>query len=200
MEVVIFCGGYGTRLKEMTDFLPKPLVPVGPYPMIVHIMKWYAKYGHKNFTLALGYKQAAFKKFFAHYGLIMSDVTLDIGKYRETNYHEYADQWKVTLADTGEKTNKAGRLKKVEKYIQGKAFMCSYGDGLADVDLDALLRFHSSHGKMVTITGVHPKPRFGEIYYYLNGQIIEFIEKPECINSAINGGYMVMNRDIFDCL
>ncbi len=198
MEVVIFCGGFGTRLKEMTEFLPKPLVPIGPYPMVCHIMKWYAKYGHTNFVLALGYKQAAFKEFFTHYDLIMNDITLDIGRYRGERYHQYSDQWKVTLADTGEKTNKAGRLKRVEKYVKGGTFAVTYGDGVADVDLNALLEFHKSHGKMVTITGVHPKPRFGEILHD-EGVVGKFAEKGDngCL---VNGGFMVMNRDIFGCI
>lgn len=198
MEVVIFAGGFGTRLKEMSEFLPKPLIPVGPYPMVVHIMKWYAKYGHTNFILALGYKQAAFKEYFAHFDLINHDVTLDIGRYRGRQYHQYADQWKVTLADTGLTTNKAGRLKRIEKYVKGNTFAVTYGDGVADVDLDKLLAFHNSHGKMVTITGMHPKPRFGEILHYC-GQVTNFSEKGDgwCL---VNGGFMVMNRGIFDCL
>lgn len=197
MEVVIFAGGFGTRLKEMTEFLPKPLVPVGPYPMVVHIMKWYAKYGHTNFILALGYKQERFKEFFSHYDLIMNDITVDIG--RGVNRHSYNDRgWRVTLADTGQDTNKAGRLKRIEKYVKGDTFMCTYGDGVADVDLDKLLAFHNSHGKMVTITGMHPKPRFGEILHYC-GQVTNFSEKGDgwCL---VNGGYMIMNRDIFDHL
>lgn len=199
MEVCIFCGGYGTRLKEMTEFLPKPLVPVGPYPMIVHIMKWYAKYGHKDFVLALGYKQEKFKEFFAHYDLIMNDVTLDIGRYRGKNYHEHAEQWKVTLADTGEKTNKAGRLKRVEKYVKGDTFAVTYGDGVADVDLDKLLTFHKSHGRMVTITGVHPKPRFGEILHDTKGGVMKLSEKGDA-GCLVNGGFLVCNREIFECL
>lgn len=197
MEVVIFAGGFGTRLKEMSEFLPKPLIPVGPMPMIIHIMRWYAKYGHTNFILALGYKQERFKEYFAHFDLYMNDITVDIG--RGVNRHSYNDRgWRVTLADTGEKTNKAGRLKQVEKYVSGDNFFLTYGDGVANVDLDKLLEFHRSHGKMVTITGVHPKPRFGEILH--DGErVAGFAEKGDngCL---VNGGFMVCRRDIFDCL
>jgi glucose-1-phosphate cytidylyltransferase len=199
MQVVILAGGSGTRLKEMTEFLPKALIPIGGIPIVVHIMRLYAHYGFKDFVLALGYKQEAFKQYFAHFDLINHDVILDIGKYRGERYHEYADQWKVTLVDTGENTLKGGRLKRIEKYIQDEIFMCTYGDGVGDIDISALLTFHKSHGKIATITGVHPTPRFGEIHHK-NGLVYSFTEKPQDDECLINGGFMVFNREIFNRL
>ncbi|RPH75652.1 glucose-1-phosphate cytidylyltransferase [bacterium] len=200
MQVVVLCGGSGTRLKEMSEFVPKPLIPIGGTPMVVHIMRLYAYYGFKDFVLALGYKQDAFKQYFAHYDLINNDVTLNIGRYQGDNCQlHYVDQgWKVTLSDTGELNAKGSRLKQVEKYIQGDTFMVTYGDGIGDIDIPSLVAFHRSHGKMVTITGVHPSPKYGEIHHD-KGRVISFVEKPvnDCM---INGGFMVMNRKIFDYL
>jgi glucose-1-phosphate cytidylyltransferase len=198
IPVVILCGGSGTRLKEMTEFLPKPLVPIGEYPMVVHIMRWYAKHGATNFILALGYRQDQFKYYFTHYDLINNDITVDIG--RCISRLDYQDRgWRVTLCDTGLNTLKGGRLKRIEKYITKDTFMCTYGDGIADIDINALLDFHFKHGRLATITGVHPQPRFGEIWKDENDLVVKFAEKEDggCL---VNGGFMVFNRRIFDYL
>ncbi len=200
MQIVILVGGTGTRLREMTEFIPKALIPIGGIPMVVHIMRWYAKYGFKEFVLALGYKQEEFKQYFQHYDIINNDIIVDIGRYGGQHYHDLIDYgWKVTLSDTGLNTMKGGRLKRIEKYIQGDTFMLTYGDGISDINLNRLLSFHQSHGKLVTITGVHPIPRFGELYHE-NGKVILFNEKPHDNNCLINGGFMVCNRGIFDYL
>jgi len=200
MQVVILCGGTGTRLREQTDLIPKSLIPIGGLPMIVHIMRIYAHYGFTEFVLALGYKQEVFKMYFANYDIINNDITVDIGCYRGKNRHSYADKnWRVTLANTGENTMKGGRLKRVEKYIKGDTFMCTYGDGVADIDIRRLLAFHQAHGKLATVTGVHPIPRFGEIHTGNDGQVCKFSEKPDG-DSLVNGGFFVFNRGVFDYL
>jgi glucose-1-phosphate cytidylyltransferase len=184
----------------MTEYVPKALIPIGNKPMIWHILKLYAHYGYREFVLALGYKQDAFKQFFAHYDLINNDVTLNIGTYKGMDYREYQDRgWTVTLSDTGEDTMKGARLKRIEKYIQGDTFMCTYGDGIGDIDISSLLAFHEYHGKIVTITGVHPKPKYGEIHHE-NHRVISFDEKPVNDGCFVNGGFMVMSRKIFDYL
>jgi glucose-1-phosphate cytidylyltransferase len=198
MQVIILAGGTGTRLREMTEFLPKALVPIGGIPMITHIMRWYMHYGYEQFILALGYKQEAFKQYFSLYDTINNDCTLNIGKYRGEDYREFKDSFRVTMVDTGENTFKGGRLKRVERYIEGDTFMMCYGDGIGDIDIKKLLAFHQAHGKLVTVTGVHPQPRFGEIHHD-KGNVISFSEKPED-DCLVNGGFYVFNRGIFDYL
>lgn len=200
MKVVILCGGSGTRLREMSEFVPKPLIPIGGVPMVVHIMRWYAKFGFNEFVLALGYRQADFKLYFSNFDIINNDITVSIGRYQGDRYQKYRDQgWTVTLCDTGENTFKGGRLKRVEKYIDGDTFMLCYGDGLSNISIPELLSFHESHGKIVTITGVTPPSRFGEISHE-EGRVISFSEKPQNGNCLVNGGFYVFNRKIFDYL
>ena len=200
MQVALLVGGSGTRLREQTEFTPKGLIPIGNTPMVVHIMRWYAKFGFKDFVLALGYKQQAFKEYFSHYDIINNDITIDVGCYRGLNHHEHVDKgWRVILSDTGENTLKGGRLKKIEKYIIGDTFFMTYGDAVSDVNINELLAFHQSHGKIVTITGVHPAPRFGEILHK-DGHILSFSEKPQDEDCLVNGGFMVFDRRIFDYL
>jgi len=197
MNVVIMCGGTGTRLKEQTEFLPKPLIPIGPYPMVLHIMKIYAYYGFKDFVLALGYKQDAFKQYFSHFDVIHNDITIGPSGIR---YHQPQDyDWRITLADTGVDTIKSLRLLKVRKYVTGDMFFLSYGDGVADINLADLLAYHRSHGKIATVTGIHPTSRFGEIQYDGVGRVTKFAEKPQdgCITS---GGFFVFNKEIFEHL
>ena len=199
IPVAILCGGSGTRLREQTEFLPKPLIPIGNIPMVVHIMKIYARYGFKDFILALGYKQDAFKQYFNDYDVINNDVTVSIGRPQDNHYHSCVDQgWNVTLVDTGENTMKGGRLKRIENHIHSNTFMCTYGDAVADIDIRNLIAFHKNHGKLVTITGIHPVPRFGELCHEA-GRVLSYREKPDdgCL---MNGGFMVMNRGIFDYL
>lgn len=201
MQTVILCGGLGTRLREETEFRPKPMVNIGTRPILWHIMKTYAWYGHTNFVLALGYKGDMVKEYFWNYEVMNNDVTLELGnseKLRIHNTHQESG-WKVTLADTGQNTLKGGRIKRIEKYISGDTFMLTYGDGVGDVDIDALLKFHKAHGKIVTVTGINPAARFGEMMAD-NGHVTAFREKPEAAHGLVNGGFFVCSRKIFDYL
>ncbi|WP_041585728.1 glucose-1-phosphate cytidylyltransferase [Syntrophus aciditrophicus] len=201
MQTVILCGGVGTRLREETEFRPKPMVNIGSHPILWHIMKYYSQFGHKDFILALGYKGEMIKNYFCHYELMNNDVTIELGQPERTCIHYAHDEagWKITLADTGEKTLKGARLKKVERYIRGDMFMMTYGDGIADVDINELLAFHKAHGKMATVTGINPASRFGELK--IDGDRVEaFREKPRNGNGLINGGFLVFNREIFNYL
>jgi len=154
VKVVILCGGLGTRLREETEFRPKPMVNIGTYPILWHIMKIYAHQGYNDFVLALGYKGEMIKNYFIHYEFMNNDVTLELGKPENFCIHHQHEEkgWKITLADTGEKTLKGGRLKKVEKYITDDTFMMTYGDGVADIDLRSLLSSHKSHGKLAMVS------------------------------------------------
>ena len=201
MQIVILCGGGGTRLREETEFRPKPMVNIGPYPILWHIMKYYSQFGFKEFVLALGYKGDLIKNYFCHYELMNNDVTIELGQPEKTCIHYAHDEagWKITLADTGEKSLKGARLKKVERYITGDTFMMTYGDGIADVAMDELLAFHRAHGKMATVTGINIAARFGELK--IEGDRVEaFREKPQNGEGLINGGFFVFNRAILDYL
>lgn len=202
MQTVILCGGLGTRLREETEYRPKPMVHIGTKPILWHIMKSYSHYGYKDFILTLGYKGDMIKDYFLHYEAMNNDVTLELGKPDSVcmhNCHEEAG-WRITLSNTGESTLKGGRLKRVEKYIQGDTFMLTYGDGVANVDIQKLVDFHKSHGKMATVTGVNPLSRFGELN--VNGHFVKsFQEKPQVTDGGlINGGFFVFNRKIFEYL
>jgi len=193
------CGGLGTRLREETEFLPKPMINIGERPILWHIMKIYAHYGYKDFILNLGYKGNIIREYFFNYKIMNNDIVFKLGDpnnfliYNNTN----EDDWLVTLANTGEKTLKGARLKKVEKYIDDDTFMMTYGDGLADININNLLKFHHSHGKIATITGVNPTSRFGEMK--IEGNTIKiFDEKPNTSSFIINGGFCVFNKKIFD--
>jgi len=201
MQAVILCGGVGTRLREETEFRPKPMVNIGPHPILWHIMKYFSQFGIKDFILALGYKGEMIKNYFCHYEIMNNDVTIELGQKEGMRIHYTHDEagWKITLADTGEKALKGARLKRVERYITGDTFMMTYGDGIADVDIDKLLAFHRSHGKIATVTGINPTARFGELK--IDGDLVEtFSEKPLSGDSFINGGFFVFNRKIFDYL
>ncbi|MGD9973838.1 MAG: glucose-1-phosphate cytidylyltransferase [Desulfatirhabdiaceae bacterium] len=201
VKVVILCGGLGTRLREETEFRPKPMVNIGSRPILWHIMKYYAQHGCQNFVLALGYKGEMIKNYFCHYELMNNDVTIELGQPENMCIHHRHDEsgWKITLANTGEKTLKGGRLKKLEKYITDDTFMLTYGDGIADLNINALLAFHQSHGKMATVTGINPASRFGELKIE-GDRVVSFYEKPEDGESFINGGFFVFNRSIFNYL
>jgi glucose-1-phosphate cytidylyltransferase len=202
MQTVILCGGLGTRLREETEFRPKPMVNIGHRPILWHIMKIYAFYGHSHFIAALGYKGEMIKDYFCHYEIMNNDVTLELGKPESFQLHScHAEAgWKVTLADTGEKSLKGARLKRIEKYIQGNTFMMTYGDGVANIDINELLTFHKGHGKIATVTGVNPAARFGELKIRKN-QVETFFEKPKNSNARlVNGGFFVFSRKIFDFL
>ena len=201
MQVVILCGGLGTRLREESEFRPKPMVNIGSRPILWHIMKIYACYGYNEFILALGYKGEMIRNYFCHYELMNNDVTIELGKPENICIHHSHDEagWRITLADTGEKALKGARLKKIEKFIACDTFMVTYGDGVANIDINDLLAFHHEHGKLATVTGINPASRFGELR--INGDSVEsFHEKPEDGGGRINGGFFVFNRKLFDCL
>lgn len=201
MKVVILCGGAGTRLREETEFRPKPMVNIGARPILWHIMKYYAQFKCREFVLALGYKGDMIKNYFCHYELMNNDVTIELGQPENIHIHHSHDEagWKITLADTGEKSLKGSRLKKVERYVAGNTFMMTYGDGIADVDINALLAFHRAHGKMVTVTGINMASRFGELKV-AGDRVESFSEKPQQGDGLINGGFFVFNPDIFQYL
>ncbi|MBN1548967.1 MAG: glucose-1-phosphate cytidylyltransferase [Syntrophaceae bacterium] len=200
-KVVILCGGAGTRLREETEFRPKPMVNIGTRPILWHIMKYYASFGFKDFILALGYKGEMIKNYFCHYELMNNDVTIELGQPEKICIHYSHEEagWKITLANTGEKSLKGSRLKKIEKYITDDTFMMTYGDGVADVNINALLAFHEAHGKLVTVTGINPASRFGELKIAGN-RVESFSEKPTSGEGMINGGFFVFNRAVFKYL
>lgn len=201
MQVVILCGGLGTRMREETEFRPKPMVPIGTRPILWHVMKYYASFGHHDFVLCLGYKGEVIKEYFYHYDMMNSDLTLNLGNRARMEVHQAHDEasWNVTLADTGLATLKGARLKRAQRYVRDETFLMTYGDGLSDVDIGALVAFHRSHGRIATVTGVNPTSQFGELR--VDGdRVTGFLEKPKALNALINGGYFVFNRGIFDFL
>lgn len=203
IQTIILCGGLGTRLREETEYRPKPMVPIGGKPILWHIMKIFAHYGHTNFILPLGYKGDMIKEYFYHYHLMSQDVSIRLGNHHSVSFLpcdlNETEDWSITLVDTGENTLKGGRLKRVEKYLIGDEVMVTYGDGVADIDLDKLLAFHRSHGKMATVTGVSPASQFGELH--INGNRVEhFREKPSASDHYVSGGFYVFNRSFFSQL
>ena len=201
MKVVILCGGLGTRLREETEFRPKPMVEIGGKPILWHTMKIYTHYGYKDFILCLGYKGEIIKEYFYNYELINNDFTIELGDDRDIEIHsDHGEKgWRITLADTGDKALKGARLKRVEKYIDGDQFMMTYGDGVANIDIHSLLVFHRTHGKLATVTGISPASRFGELKIKGN-QVESFSEKPRTSSGLINGGFFVFEKGIFDYL
>ncbi len=202
MKVVILCGGYGTRIRDVADNIPKPMIPVGGLPILWHIMKYYSTWGHNDFVLCLGYKGLVIKDFFLNYEAHTRDFTLNLGAQRSVEYHTaHAEDWTVTLAETGLEAMTGARLRKIKRYVgDDEHFMFTYGDGLGDVDLEQLIAFHKSHGKILTVTGVRPPGRFGEIMKDASGQVTEFNEKPQATGGVISGGYFVCRREFFDYL
>jgi glucose-1-phosphate cytidylyltransferase len=196
MKAVILAGGFGTRLAEETSTRPKPMVEIGGKPILWHIMKIYSSYGINEFIICLGYKGYVIKEYFSNYFLHMSDVTLDMTTNQIKVHNAKAEPWKVTLLDTGEKTMTGGRLKRAIPYIgTDDAFCMTYGDGVADVDLNELLKTHKSHGRIATVTGVHPTPRFGALQIS-EGRVRSFQEKPAVESGLINGGFFVLSTKI----
>lgn len=201
MQVIILCGGMGTRLKEETEFKPKPMVMVGDRPILWHIMKIYASYGYQKFVLCLGHKGNIIKDYFYHYEIMANDFQVTLGRKETLKifYRNPENGWQIVLADTGENSLKGARLKRIERYVDSDHFMVTYGDGVADVDISRLVAFHLSHGKIATLTGVKPKARFGELE--VDGQqVTNFTEKPQTTEGLINGGFFVFHRKIFDYL
>jgi glucose-1-phosphate cytidylyltransferase len=197
MKVVILCGGFGTRLREETEFRPKPMVPIGGRPILWHIMKLYAHYGHKDFVLCLGYKGEVIKEYFRNYQWNTNDVTLRLGHSPQVTYHTQHDEedWTVTLLDTGPETQTGGRLKRALRFVADDTFLLTYGDGLVDANLNDAVDFHRRHGALATLTAVQPGGRFGALA--LEGDTIQvFREKPEKETAFVNGGFFVLNRAI----
>lgn len=201
MQVVILCGGMGTRLKEETEYRPKPMIEIGGKPILWHIMKSYSSYGFTEFILCLGYKGEVIKNYFLGYDILNNDCTVELGRHKHIELHGHHKEkgWRVTLADTGERNLKGSRIKQIERYIKGDNFMLTYGDGLADVNLNEVLAFHNNHGRIGTVTGVHPPSRFGEMISKAN-RVVSFTEKPQVSEGLINGGFFVLNREIFSYL
>lgn len=203
MKVAILCGGYGTRIRDVADDIPKPMIPVGGYPILWHIMKYYSEAGHNDFVLCLGYKKQVIKSFFLNYEAHTRDCTVNLGTSGSIEYHNMHSEvnWRVTLADTGLASMTGARVRRIREYVDGdESFMLTYGDGVGDVDLDRLLRFHKEHGKILTVTGVRPPGRFGELMSDSTGLITEFNEKPQASGGRINGGFFICRKEIFEYL
>ena len=201
MKAVILCGGKGTRLREETEYRPKPMVQIGNKPILWHIMKIYSSYGINDFVICLGYKGHIIKEYFLNYEMMNNDITIQLGNHKSVEIHGNHDEtdWNVTLVDTGEETQTGGRVKKIEKYINEDKFMLTYGDGVADINIKDLLKYHESHGKIGTMTSVHPPSRFGELTIVRN-QITNFTEKPQTQEGKISGGFFVFNKEFFNYL
>jgi glucose-1-phosphate cytidylyltransferase len=199
MKVIILAGGFGTRLSEYTESIPKPMVSVGGKPILWHIMQIYAKYNHADFYLALGYKADLIKDYFLNYRSLNSDFTVDLGSGEFVTHQNDDVDWKVTLVDTGLHSMTGGRVKRMKKFVGDETFLLTYGDGVSDINIDSLVDFHNSHGKMVTVTAVHPGARFGELGLD-NSQVTSFKEKPQTGKGWINGGYFVINPKFFDLI
>lgn len=199
MKVVLLAGGFGTRISEESHLRPKPMIEIGGMPILWHVMKLYSYYGFNEFIICCGYKQHVIKEYFADYYLHRSDVTFDFTRDNEMTVHNnIAEPWKVTLVDTGLNTMTGGRVKRVRRYIGDEPFMLTYGDGVSNVDIQALLQFHRSHGRAATVTAVSVGQRFGVLDVNADGQIDAFREKQETDGSLINGGFMVLEPEVFD--
>ena len=199
MNVVILAGGLGTRLAEETEIKPKPMVEVGEHPIVWHIMKSYAKYGFSDFFLALGYKGEMIKRYFLDHYSLGGSLRVNLASGRVEDLEKDTEDWIVHLMDTGQKTQTGGRIKRLESHLSGGTFMATYGDGVSDVNLQTVLEFHKSHGKIATITAVRPPSRFGGLVF--EGDLVkEFSEKPQIGEGWINGGYMVLEPAVFEYL
>jgi glucose-1-phosphate cytidylyltransferase len=199
MKVVILAGGYGTRISEYTDTIPKPMIEIGGLPIIWHIMNRYAYFGYKDFYIALGYKAEVIKEFFLKYHTLNSDFSVDLSS-GEIKYHNLNKlDWKVTLVDTGKDTMTGGRLLRLKTFLDKDTFMLTYGDGLSNINLEDLYKFHKSHKKMVTVSAVHPTARFGELEIY-NDTVVNFKEKPQLNDGWINGGFFVLEPEFLNLI
>jgi glucose-1-phosphate cytidylyltransferase len=200
MKVVIFAGGLGTRISEETDVRPKPMVEIGGKPVLWHIMKLYSHHGFNDFIVCLGYKGYVIKEYFMNYFLHNSDISIDLGNNKMEILGTKSDNFKVTLVDTGLNTKTAGRLQQVKKYVGNETFMLTYGDGVCDVDLNKLLDFHQSHKKIATVTAIQLDARFGGMDLSVSGQVVSFKEKAKDEGKWINGGFFVLNPEVFNVL
>ena len=197
MKVVILCGGKGTRMREETEFRPKPMVEIGERPILWHIMKAYARSGFNDFVLCLGYKGEIIKEYFYHYAVRNCNLTVNLRDGSASFYgRESIPDWRITMVETGAETMTGARIKRIEPYIDGDTFFLTYGDGVTDLNIKNVLEFHESHGRIGTVTGVSPPSRYGELHIEKN-RVLSFKEKPERAEGSINGGYFVFSRDFF---
>jgi len=199
MKVVLLAGGFGTRISEESQYKPKPMIEIGGKPILWHIMKWYSKFGHNDFIICCGYKQEVIKNYFANYYLYNSDVTFDFSKNGEITVHsDHTENWKVTVVDTGLNTLTGGRLKRIGKFLNhDEPFLMTYGDGVGDVDINAVIDFHNRSNTLATLTGVLPEGRFG-VMDIKDNKILSFREKSKTDMGWINGGFMVLNPKVLD--
>ena len=198
MKVVILAGGFGTRLSEYTDMIPKPMVQIGGIPILIHLMNYFSKYGHNEFIIALGYKADYVKDYFSRYHSILSDYTVDLSDGSIKYHNKNSLKWKVSLINTGIDSMTGGRIKRLKKLIGNENFFMTYGDGLCDVNLSELLDFHKKSKNIVTVTAVHPVARFGELIIDQNNNVSSFKEKPQVEQGYINGGFFVMEPSFID--
>jgi glucose-1-phosphate cytidylyltransferase len=199
MKAVILAGGLGTRISEETDLRPKPMIEIGGKPILWHIMKGYSAHGINDFIICCGYKGYVIKEYFANYFLHLSDVTFNLRTHSMEVHEQHAEPWRVTLIDTGEQTMTGGRLKRVRSYLNGEDFCFTYGDGVSDVDITALIAFHQSHGKLATLTAVQPPGRFGALNLD-EDRIQTFQEKPQGDGGWVNGGFFVLSLQVIDSI
>ena len=203
MKTVVLCGGFGTRIRDVAEDIPKPMIPVGNFPILWHILKYYASFGHKESVLCLGYKGTVIKDFFLNYESHTRDFTVQLGGKEPIKYHNENDEsdWQVTLAETGQNAMTGARVRRIKKYVaDDENFFLTYGDGVGDVDLTELLNFHIKHGRILTVTGVRPPGRFGELNCNGEGCVTEFNEKPQASGGLISGGFFVCRKELFDYL
>ncbi|OGT31718.1 MAG: glucose-1-phosphate cytidylyltransferase [Gammaproteobacteria bacterium RIFCSPHIGHO2_12_FULL_35_23] len=202
MKVVILCGGQGTRIRSVSEHLPKPMIEIGGRPILWHIMKYYAYWEFKNFILCLGYKSEIIKNFFLNYRYYIHDFTLSLSSSAvKYHTHDRNDDWQITLAETGLDSMTGARVKKIKSYLgKDKYFLLTYGDGVGNINLKELVKFHQRHGKIMTVTGVRPPGRFGELVSNKTNTVIEFNEKPQVASGLISGGFFVCDQRIFDYL
>ena len=198
MKVVILAGGLGTRLSEETSLRPKPMVEIGGMPILWHIMKIYSYYGYNDFVICLGYKGYIIKEYFANYFLHKSDVTIDLAQNKIITHDTKVESWKITLVDTGHDSMTGGRVKRIQKHIGKEPFLLTYGDGVGNIDVEALVSLHKKQGKYCTVTAVQPSGRFGALNLDNNSNVDSFLEKPKGDGSWINGGFFVCQPEIFD--
>ena len=200
MKVIILSGGFGTRIAEYTSIIPKPMIRIGGKPIIEHIMEIYAKYGHKDFYLALGYKAEVIKEYFYNYAFLNSNFQINLKNGKVSPYEKNEKDWSINLIDTGINTMTGGRLKRLKKFIGNETFLLTYGDAVTDLNIKKVLEFHKKHGKMVTVTGVRPPARFGELTINEINEVLEFKEKPNTQAGWINGGFFVMEPKFLDLI
>ncbi len=198
MKVLLLAGGFGTRLSEETDIRPKPMVEIGGKPILWHIMKTYSKYGFNDFVVLLGYKGYYIKEYFSNYFMHQSDITIDMSNGQMEIHNNSSEPWKVTLLDTGLNSMTGGRVKRAQDFVGDEPFMLTYGDGVADINIEELVKFHKAHGKAMTMTSAQPDGRFGALNIDENNKVMEFKEKPKGDGSWINAGYFVCEPKVFD--